>query len=148
MPVTANFFGLAVKDMVTGTLTGHLQQGPMGAVLTTGYAWNQDTDHFVTSAMANEISGTGYTSLGATVTGSTVSYDSASNEVRWTFANPTWTSASFSASQMVIYDRFSGGTTTTWPILMYVEFGGTQTVSSGTFSYVVPATGAGAITVS
>jgi hypothetical protein len=32
-------------------------------------------------------------------------------------------------------------------MLQYVEFGGTQTVSSGTFTYVVPATGAGAITV-
>ena len=148
MAVTANFYGLGMKDLVCGTIAGHLQQGNMGAVLTTGYAWNQDTDHFLTSAMANEISGTGYTSLGATVTGSTVSYDAASNEVRWTFSNPTWTSASFSASQMVIYDRFSGGTTTTWPLLMYIEFGGTSTVTSGTFSYVVPATGAGAITCS
>lgn len=148
MAVTANFFSLGVKDMVCGTISGHLQQGNMGAVLTTGYAWNQDTDHFLTSAMANEITGTGYTSLGATVSGSTVSYDSASNEVRWTFTNPQWVTASFSASQMVIYDRFAGGTTTTWPLLMYVEFGGTQTVVAGTFTYQVPATGAGAITIS
>ena len=48
---------------------------------------------------------------------------------------------------MVIYNRRAGGTTTSWEALMYVEFGGTQTVSSGTFSYVVPATTAGAITV-
>lgn len=140
-----------MKDLVCGTIAGHLQQGAIGAALTIGYGlttWNQDTDHFLTTAMAFEISGTGYTSLGATVTGSTVSYDAASNEVRWTFANPTWTSSSFSAGQMVVYDRFAGGTTTTWPVLMYVDFGGTATVTSGTFSYVVPATGAGAITVS
>ena len=148
MAVLANFFSLALKDAVCGTLAGHLQQGPLGAVLTTGYAWDQDAHHFLTSAMANEISGTGYTTLGATVSASTVSYDTASNEIRWDFNDPTWTTASFSASQMVIYDRFAGGTTTTWPILMYIEFGGTNTVVSGTFSYVVPATGAGAITVS
>jgi len=140
-----------MKDLVCGTIAGHLQQGVIGAALTIGYGlttWNQDTDHFLTTAMAFEISGTGYTSLGATVTGSTVSYDAASNEVRWTFTSPSWTTATFSAGQMVVYDRFSGGTTTTWPVLMYVDFGGTQTVSAGTFSYVVPATGAGAITVS
>jgi hypothetical protein len=33
-------------------------------------------------------------------------------------------------------------------VLMYVDFGGTQTVSAGTFTYVVSATGAGAITCS
>jgi hypothetical protein len=140
-----------MKDLVCGTIAGRLQQGPIGAALTLGYGlttWNQDTDHFLTTAMAFEVSGAGYTSLGATVTGSTVSYDAASNEVRWTFANPSWTTASFSAGQMVVYDRFSGGTTTTWPVLMYVDFGGTQTVSAGTFTYVVSATGAGAITCS
>jgi hypothetical protein len=148
MAVTANFYGLGVKDIVTGTFAGHLNQGQMGAVLMTGYAFNQDTHHFLTSVMANEITGTGYVTLGATVTGSTVSYDATSNEVRLALANPTWTSASFSASQMAIYDRFAGGTTTTWPLIMYIEFGGTQTVSSGTFTYQVDATGVGAITVS
>lgn len=146
MAVTAVWAGLGMKDIVSGG-TLPLQQVPIGAVLTTGYAFNQDTHHFLTSAMANEISGTGYTTLGATVTGSTVSYDTASNEVRWDISDPTWTGASFSASQMILYYRFSGGTTTTWPILQYVEFGGTNTVSSGTFTYQVPATGAGVVTV-
>lgn len=146
MAVLANWYGLGMKDMVcSGTVA--LQQGVMGAVLMTGYAFNQDTHHFLTSVMANEISGTGYVSLGATITGSTVTYDTATNEVRWDIADPTWPTASFSASQMALYYRFSGGTTTTWPLLMYVEFGGTQTVTSGTFTYQVPATGAGVITV-
>ena len=148
MAVLANFYSLGLKDCLVGSGTVALQQTNMGAVLMTGYSFDQDNHHFLTSVMANEISGTGYTTLGATVTGSTVTYDSASNEIRWTFSNPTWTSASFSASQMAVYYRSAGGTTTTWPLLMYVEFGATQTVASGTFQYVVPATGAGAITVS
>lgn len=149
MAVTAVFAGLGLKDIVCGTT--FLQGRPLGAVLLTGYSFNQDTHHFVTSAMANEIAqggaNQGYTTLGATVSASTVTYDAASNEIRWDFNDPTWTNATFSASQMVIYDRFSGGTTTSWPLLMYVEFGATQTVSAGTFSYVVPANGGGAITV-
>lgn len=149
MAVIGGWAALGLKDVVCGTTL--LQQRQMGAVLTQGYVFDQDTHHYLTSAMSAEVTAgatvTGYTSFGCTVTGSTVSYDGASNEIRWTFANPKWTSASFSASGMVIYDRFAAGTTTTWPILMYVEFGGTQTVSSGTFEYQVPATGAGIITV-
>ena len=58
-----------------------------------------------------------------------------------------WTGASFSATQMVLYYRATGGTTTNWPILMVVDFGGTQTVSAGTFAYNQSTAGFGAITV-
>lgn len=146
MAVTANMFPLSWKDAVCGTLSGHLQQGPMGAVLLTGYTIDVDNHHFLVDCMTKEITGTGYTSLGATVSASTVSYSAAANEIQWDLNDPSWTTASFSASSMVLYDRFSGGTTTTWPMLLYVEFGGTQTVTNGTFSYVVPATGAAAFT--
>lgn len=124
-----------------------LNGGTFGAVLMTGYSFDQDNHHFLTSVMANEITGTGYTSLGATINAATMSYDTASNEIRWDITDPTWTASSFSASQMAIYYRLSGGTTTTWPLVMYVEFGGTATVTSGTFTYVVPSTGAGYVTV-
>lgn len=147
MGATAFFYGLGLKDaLCSGTV--QFQGGTFGAVLMTGYAFDQDAHHFLTSVMGQEISGTGYTSLGATVNASTVSYDATSNEIRWAHSNPTWTSASFSASQMAIYYRFAGGTTTNWPLLIYVEFGGTQTVASGTFTYQVAATGSGAVTVS
>lgn len=146
MAVTANMVPLSWKDAVCGTLSGRLQQGQIGAVLCSGYTFDPDNHHFLTSAMAFEITGTGYVSLGATVTGSTVSYDPANNEIVWDTADPTWTTASFSASMLVYYDRFAGGTTTTWPMLEVVAFGGTQTVTAGTFSYVVPSNGAAAFT--
>lgn len=146
MAVTANWYSLGLKDVVCGTVAT-LQQVTLGAMLMTGFSWNQDTNHFRSDISGELATGSGYTYGGATVTGSTVSYDSASNEIRWDFSDPTWTSASFSASQMVIYNR-RGGTSSADEVLMYVEFGGTQTVSSGTFSYVVPATGAGYISVS
>lgn len=144
MAVAAFFTGLGLKDMVCGTAT--VQGRTLGAMLTVGEAFNQDTDRF-RSDVGNELAtGTGYTYGGATVTGSTISYDAASNEIRWDFDDPTWTSSSFSASQLWVYNR-RGGTSSADELLMYVEFGGTQTVSSGTFTYVVPATGGGAITV-
>ncbi len=151
MAVTANWYGLGMKDMVcSGTV--QLQGGVIGAALLKGYTFNQDTHHYLTSVMDCEVvpggTSSGYTSFGATVAGSTVSYDTASNEVRWDInPDPSWPTATFSASQMVLYYRFAGGTTTNWPLLMYIEFGGTQQVTSGTFTYQVPATGAGVITV-
>lgn len=145
MAVAAYWAGLAMKDITAGTVI--LQGRTFGAMLTVGETFNQDTDHF-RSDVGNELaSATGYTYGGATVTSSTVTYDAATNEVRWDFDDPTWTSSSFSASQMWIYNR-RGGTSSADELVMYVEFGGTQTVSSGTFAYVVPATGAGVITVS
>ena len=150
MAVISGLFSLGMQDAVCGTVKWN--QGPLGAVLLTGYTFDQDNHHFLKDCMGFEIAqggaNSGYTSLGATVGNGTISYDSASNEVRIDFADPTWTTATFSASSMVVYWRSAGGTTTSWPMIQYVEFGSTQTVSSGTFSYQVPATGSAAITMS
>ena len=148
MGATAYWYSLGLQDSlraISGS-TVILNGGTFGAALLTGdYPFNQDTDHFLTTAMAYEITGTGYTSLGATVNAATISYDTASNEIRWDCSDPTWTGSSFSAQKMAIYYRLSGGTTTTWPLVIFVDFGGTYTVSSGTFTYQVAATGAGYI---
>jgi hypothetical protein len=143
MAVTANFFGQGIRDVASGTI--NLNANTFGAMLTAGYAWNQDTHHY-RSDVTNEVpTGTGYTYGGATLTGATITYDAASNETRWDWADPSWPTSSFSASQMVVFKR-RGGTSAADELIMYIEFGGTQTVSSGTFTYQVPATGAGVIT--
>jgi len=114
-------------------------------MLTAGYAWNQDTHHYRSDVTSEVATGTGYTYGGATLLAGTITYDAASNETRWDFSDPSWPTSSFSASQMVVYKR-RGGTSSADELIMYIEFGGTQTVSSGTFTYQVPATGAGVIT--
>jgi hypothetical protein len=76
---------------------------------------------------ANEISGTGYTAGGVTLGSQAVSV--ASNTAKFDAADTEWTSASFTAYHAVIYD-----TTNSNSLICSIDFGGAQTVSSGTFT--------------
>jgi len=144
MAVLANWAGQGMRDVASGTI--NLNANTFGFMLMAGYAFNQDTHHY-RSDVTNEVAtGTGYTYGGATLTGATITYDATSNEIRWDFADPSFPTSSFSASQAAVYKR-RGGTSAADELVMYIEFGGTQTVTSGTFTYQVPATGAGVITV-
>jgi hypothetical protein len=146
MAVTANWYGLGMKGIATGLID--LDTDTFKAMLaTSSYAPNQDTDQFRSSVTANEISGTGYSAGGVALASVSVSYDAATNEVRWTAANPSWTSSSFTARYLVIY-KSRGGADTADDLVMYVNFGADETVASGTFTYTVPATGLAKITVS
>lgn len=145
MAVIAGWASLGLKDVVTGTVD--LNEDTFGFMLMTGYAFNQDTHRYRSDVTGELATGSGYTYGGATLTGNTVSYDASSNEIRWDFNDPSFTSASFSASQAAVFKR-RGGTSSADELLMYIEFGGTQTVSSGTFTYQVPSTGAGYVLVS
>lgn len=84
----------------------------------------------------DEASGTGYTSGGFALTN--VSPALSSHVATASFsANPTWTGASFSAIASVIYtsDSTIGAAGRTQGVY---DFGGTQTVSAGTFTVVLP----------
>jgi len=77
---------------------------------------------------ANEISGTGYTADGEALASKTVTVDNVDNEGVFDAADEAWTSATFSAYHCVLDD------TTANFILASIDFGGVQTVSSGTFT--------------
>lgn len=145
MPVLAYWAGQGMRDVASGTI--NLNANTFGAMLMAGYAFNQDTHHFRSDVTGEVATGSGYTYGGATLTSATITYDTSSNEVRWDFADPSWPSSSFSCSQMAVFKR-RGGTSAADELVMYIEFGGTQTVTNGTFTYQVPSTGAGVVTVS
>lgn len=79
----------------------------------------------------NEVSGTGYTAGGATLTnvtpvlsGSTAVFD---------FADVSWSTATFTARGALIYNTSASN-----KAVMSLDFGSDQVVSSGTFSVVFP----------
>jgi hypothetical protein len=76
---------------------------------------------------ANEISGTGYTAGGATLANQAVSM--AANTATFDADDVSWTSASFTCYHAVIYD-----VTNTSSLICSIDFGGAQTVTSGTFT--------------
>lgn len=88
---------------------------------------------------ANEISGTGYTTGGVALSG--LSVTASGTSAVWTASNAVWSTATFSAAFAVIYD-----TTVSNDLLCAIDFGGTLSVSSGTFT--IQWSGSGIITLS
>lgn len=85
------------------------------------------------------MSSTNYTSGGVTLSSATVTYDSASNETRLDAADATWTTVTFTARYAVIYK--STGTSSTSPLIAYVDFGADQSPSAGNFTITWDSTG-------
>lgn len=74
----------------------------------------------------NEIAGTGYSAGGSALTGQTVT--EAATCV-FTASNTSWTTSTFSAYFAVIYDPTPCNT-----LICAIDFGGVQTITSGTFT--------------
>ena len=80
----------------------------------------------------DEISGTGYTAGGETMTGATISVSGTTAFVD--FDDVTWNSATFTANGALIYNTSNAN-----KAVAVIAFGGDQTVSSGTFTVTMPA---------
>lgn len=101
------------------------------ALLDSSHAFDADNVGW-SSVSANEISGTGYTAGGETLTSTAVTQDDTDDEGVFDAADVSWESATFSASHAVLYDD-----TTTSPadaLICSIDFGGSQSVSGGTFT--------------
>jgi hypothetical protein len=77
--------------------------------------------------VANEITGTGYTAGGVALASKAVTQAATT---KWDATDTEWTSASFTAYHAVIYDD----TLTNDDLICSIDFGGDQSVVSGTFT--------------
>ena len=87
---------------------------------------------------SNEVSGTGYTATGVTLTSAAVS--TTGTTAHFDADDPTWTSASFTANGALIYNSSNSN-----KAIAVLAFGGDFTVAGGTFKIVFPAAGSTAI---
>ena len=101
------------------------------ALYTSSASLGAGTTAFTTS---NEISGTGYSSGGVTLTNPAVS--TTGTTAQFDADDPTWTSASFTANGALIYNSSNSN-----KAIAVLAFGGDFTVSSGTFRIVFPDAG-------
>tara|TARA_B100000029_G_scaffold78522_1_gene70020 strand:- start:4339 stop:4755 length:417 start_codon:yes stop_codon:yes gene_type:complete len=112
---------------------------PAGNVFKIALYTNSATIDTTTTAYggpSNEISGTGYTSGGNTLTNTGVG---TTTTVSYTdFSDTSWTSASFTARGCLIYNSSTVTGLTTNAAVCAVDFGGDKTVSSGTFTIQFP----------
>ena len=105
------------------------------ALFTSSASLGEGTTAYSTS---NEVSGTGYTAGGVTLTSTTVS--TSGTTAFFDAADPEFTSASFTARGALIYNSSNSN-----KAIAVLDFGGDFTVSSGTFKIVFPAAGTNAI---
>lgn len=97
---------------------------------------NASTNYTDITGNTDETSGTGYVAGGTALTN--VDPSIVTNTAITNFSpNPTWTSASFSTTGCMIYNTIQNGPIAT-PGVSVHDFGGTQTVTSGTFTAVMP----------
>ena len=99
---------------------------------TSTYVPNQDT-HVFRSDVTNEVVGTGYTAGGATLTGVSVTYDAASNQMRLSWTDPTWPTSTITARTAVIY-KSRGGAATADELLAYATNDADVSSSGATFT--------------
>jgi hypothetical protein len=88
-----------------------------------------------TTNVTTEISGTGYTTGGATLAG--LSVTTATNVMTFTATSPSWTTATFTANQAVFYDS----TAITEQLICWWDFGGAVSVTAGTFTLTISGSG-------
>lgn len=137
MATTNLIYGHAILDAFGSVSAGnapnvdYLSDTINGALVTSTYAPNQDTDEFWSTPVTNELAnGNGYTTNGITLTTKTITYVGASNRGDFDADDLSWTfTASKTFRYCVIYDR-TPATDATRPVLCYIDFGGDQTLST------------------
>lgn len=148
MAVTLNLFSHFPENLGGGNNTADVPIDLLSdtikmALCTSSYTPAQTTHEWF-SDITNEVSGTGYSAGGVTVT--TKTYAASSLVTTFDFDDASWTTASFTAHYAIIYK--STGTSTTSPLIAYANFGADNTVSAGTFTVTINASGLFTITVS
>ena len=115
------------------------------ALLTSSYTPDQDAHDYFNDVSTYEVTGTGYTSGGATLASKTATYDSGTNVIVLDAADVTWSSSTITARYAVVYD--STGTSSTSALIGYVDFGSDQSSTNGNFTITWDSTGIVRITV-
>lgn len=101
-------------------------------LVTSSYTPAKST-HTRRSDVTNEVTGTGYTSGGVTIT-PTVNRDTVNNKVTISFTAASWPAATITAQAGVVYK--STGAASADPLVGYVDFGGGSS-TSGPFTVII-----------
>jgi hypothetical protein len=123
-------YNSAIDDIVRGAIDADTDTFK-AMLVTSSYTPNKDTD-LKRSAVANEVSGTGYTAGGVTCA-CTVTKDTANDRVTLQFAAVSWASSTITARALVIY-KSRGGASSADELVAYNDFGSNVSSTGGTFS--------------
>lgn len=115
-------------------------------LVSSSFTPNIDTNTWK-SDITNEVTGTGYTAGGATISPVTMSYNSSTHTMSFTAPTASWATSTITARYAVLYDA-TPSTDATRPLIGYVDFGGNISSTTATFSVTWDPSGIGSVTVS
>ena len=135
----ARAYGLAMKSMLNKEVD--FDTDTVKVMLTTAlYVPNQDT-HQYKSSVTNEVSGTGYTAGGVTVTGKVVSYNAATNTLTLdATTDPAWTTVTLTDIRYAVFYVDTGSAATS-PLLSYMDFETDQAATAENLTIQLPSSG-------
>ncbi|MBF6573715.1 hypothetical protein [Nocardia farcinica] len=138
MAASAKLYGLALKSFSNKEIDWDSDTIKV-MLCTSSYTPNQDT-HQYKSDITAEVTGTGYTAGGATLTGCTSTYNAGTNTLTLDAGDVSWPNSTIVARYAVIYDA-SPASDATRPLIGYVDFDQNISTTAGTFSIVWDAAG-------
>lgn len=133
MAITVAFYGLTMEKIAeqVGNDVNYLTGTVKLALVLDTYTPDRDAHDFWNDVSANEVAnGNGYTTGGETAAGKTITYDSASDQVRWDLTDITWT---FTASKTWRYGVLyidTAGASSTDPLYALLTWDSNQSVST------------------
>lgn len=129
MAVTAKMYGNALLKALNKEVN-YITDTIKVMLCTSAYTPDQDA-HIYKSSITGEVTGTGYTAGGATLTNKTMTYDGATNTIKLDADDVVWASSTITARYAVIYD--DTGTDSTSTLLGYIDFSEDKISSAGDF---------------
>jgi len=135
---TANLYGSVLTQIVTGAIDMETDTLKI-SLHASGYTPNQDAHDFYND-VTNEVSGAGYTAGGETLTGVSLAYDGPTNTLTIDCDDPSWTGATLSGIRYAVVYKDTG-TSSTSPLICWMDFITDQSVAGSTFTIVLPGTG-------
>ena len=146
MAVTAHVF--PTLDLAIGKKTVNFTTDTLQVLLVASgtYTWNATSQGHTT--VTNFLGGSGAGALTEVAGGNysrqtlaSVSYTDSVLVTTLTCANPSWSNGTFSAVYAAFFDNTVGGTDSTNQLLCYWDFGGSQSVTSATFTLTISGSG-------
>jgi hypothetical protein len=147
MAITAHLFDLALKSAFNKEIDANSDTLKV-SLHTSSYTPNRAT-HQYKSSLSNEITGTGYTAGGATLTTVTFTLDTSGHVFGIDADDTAWgPGATLSGVRYAVITDVTPGSDATRPLIGYVDYGTDQAITSGTFTIPWNALGFVSISVS